>query len=143
VIQFRKDTDIAYLAHRLRGPCRTATAPVAYRGLIYCSSVSGPVPGLGSRSDEMGVAVRIVSCSVTTTTPGTGFAITSMIVSSDRHSSASCVLKAEGEIDLSAPRRVPARLRGDAAAVAEAAAVLAQAKRPLVIAGDAVAQGCP
>jgi hypothetical protein len=85
VIQFRKDTDIAYLAHRLRGPCRTATAPVAYRGLIYCSSVSGPVPGLGSRSDEMGVAVRIVSCSVTTTTPGTGFAITSMIVSSDRH----------------------------------------------------------
>ena len=49
---------------------------------IYCSSVSGPVPGLGSRSDEMGVAVRIVSYSVTTTTPGTGSSITSMIVSS-------------------------------------------------------------
>jgi hypothetical protein len=82
VIQFRKDTDIAYLAHRLRGPCRTATPPVAYRGLINCSSVSGPVPGLGSRSDEMGGAVRIISCSVTTTTPGTGSSITSMIVSS-------------------------------------------------------------
>src|SRR5437764_6557494 len=50
------------------------------------------------------------------------------------------ILKAEGEIDLSAPTRVPARLRGDAAAVAEAAAVLAQAKRPLIFAGDAVAQ---
>ena len=49
------------------------------------------------------------------------------------------ILKAEGEIDLSAPTRVAARLRGDAAAVAEAAAVLAQAKRPLIIAGDAVA----
>jgi len=49
------------------------------------------------------------------------------------------VLKAEGEIDLSAPTRVPVRLRGDAAAVAEAAAVLAQAKRPLIFAGDAVA----
>src|SRR6478752_7445350 len=35
------------------------------------------------------------------------------------------ILKAEGEIDLSAPTRVPVRLRGDAAAVAEAAAVLA------------------
>jgi len=48
------------------------------------------------------------------------------------------ILKAEGEVDLSAPTRVAARLRGDAAAVAEAAAVLAQAKRPLIIAGDAV-----
>jgi hypothetical protein len=50
--------------------------------LIYCSSVSAPVPGFASRSDEMGVAVRIVSYSVTTTTPGTGSSITSMIVSS-------------------------------------------------------------
>ena len=49
--------------------------------LIYCSSVSAPVPGFASRSDEMGVAVRIVSYSVTTTTPGTGSSITSMIVS--------------------------------------------------------------
>ena len=38
--------------------------------------------GLGSRSDEVGVAVRIVSYSVTTTKPGIGSSITSMIVSS-------------------------------------------------------------
>jgi benzoylformate decarboxylase len=50
------------------------------------------------------------------------------------------ILKAEGEVDLSAPTRVAARLRGDAAAVAEAAALLAQAKRPVIFAGDAVAQ---
>ena len=37
---------------------------------------------MGSRPDEMGVAVRIDSYSVTTTTPGTGSSITSMIVSS-------------------------------------------------------------
>ena len=49
------------------------------------------------------------------------------------------ILKAEGEVELSAPTRVAARLRGDATAVAETAAVLAQAKRPLIIAGDAVA----
>jgi hypothetical protein len=44
--------------------------------MIYCSSVSAPVPGFASRSDEMGVAVRIVSYSVTTTTPGTGTSTT-------------------------------------------------------------------
>src|ERR1039458_4485730 len=55
---------------------------VAYRGLIYCSSVSGPAPCLGLELDEKGVAVRIVSYSVTTTTPGTGYWIASMIVSS-------------------------------------------------------------
>jgi benzoylformate decarboxylase len=51
------------------------------------------------------------------------------------------VLKEEGEIDLGAPTRVAPRLRGDRAALAAAAALLAQAERPLVIAGDAVAQG--
>jgi benzoylformate decarboxylase len=49
------------------------------------------------------------------------------------------ILKSEGEVDLLAPTRVAPRLRGDPAAVEEAAAVLAQAKRPLIIAGDAVA----
>lgn len=39
----------------------------------YCSSVSGPAPGLG-------VVVRTDSYSVTRTTPGTGSSITSMIV---------------------------------------------------------------
>ena len=51
------------------------------------------------------------------------------------------ILKAEGEVDLLAPTRIAPHLRGDPAAVEEAAAVLAQAKRPLIMAGDAVAQG--
>jgi benzoylformate decarboxylase len=51
------------------------------------------------------------------------------------------ILKAEGEVDLLAPTRVAPRLRGDPAAIAEAAALLARAERPLIIAGDAVAQG--
>jgi benzoylformate decarboxylase len=51
------------------------------------------------------------------------------------------ILKAEGELDLLAPTRVAANLRGDPAAVEQAAAILAQAKRPLLIAGDAVARG--
>jgi benzoylformate decarboxylase len=51
------------------------------------------------------------------------------------------ILKAEGEVDLLAPTRIAPRLRGDPAAVEEAAAVLAQAKRPLIMAGDAVAHG--
>jgi benzoylformate decarboxylase len=49
------------------------------------------------------------------------------------------VLQAEGEIDLLAPTRVAPRLRGDPAAVEEAAALLAAAKNPLIMAGDAVA----
>jgi len=51
------------------------------------------------------------------------------------------ILKAEGEVDLLAPTRVAPRLRGDPAAVEEAAAVLAEAQRPLIMAGDAVAHG--
>jgi benzoylformate decarboxylase len=50
------------------------------------------------------------------------------------------ILKDEGDIDLGAPTRVGPRLRGDRAAVEEAAAVLAQAKRPVIMAGDAIAQ---
>jgi benzoylformate decarboxylase len=50
------------------------------------------------------------------------------------------ILKAEGDLDLMTPTRVAPRVRGDAAAVAAAAALLAQAKRPVIIAGDAVAQ---
>jgi benzoylformate decarboxylase len=50
------------------------------------------------------------------------------------------VLKDEAEIDMMAPTRVAPRLRGDAAAVAAAADLLARAKRPLIIAGDVVAQ---
>jgi benzoylformate decarboxylase len=50
------------------------------------------------------------------------------------------IMKAETEIDLLAPTRVAPRLRGDTAAIAEAAALLAKAERPVIIAGDAVAQ---
>jgi benzoylformate decarboxylase len=50
------------------------------------------------------------------------------------------VLNAEADLELGAPTRIAAGLRGDAAAIAEAAAMLALAERPLIIAGDAVAQ---
>jgi benzoylformate decarboxylase len=50
------------------------------------------------------------------------------------------ILKAEGDVDLLAPTRVAALMRGDPAAVQQAAAILAQAKRPLIVAGDAVAR---
>src|SRR5438128_2624402 len=51
------------------------------------------------------------------------------------------VLNAERDLDLGAPTRVAPRIVGDRAAVAQAAALLARAERPLLIAGDAVAQG--
>jgi benzoylformate decarboxylase len=50
------------------------------------------------------------------------------------------ILKAEDEIDLLAPTRIAAQLRGDPAAVKQAATILAEAKRPLIVAGDAVAR---
>jgi benzoylformate decarboxylase len=50
------------------------------------------------------------------------------------------ILKAEGEIDLMTPTRIGSRLRGDAGAIAAAAAILAEAKRPVIMAGDAIAQ---
>jgi benzoylformate decarboxylase len=50
------------------------------------------------------------------------------------------VLQDEADVDLLGPTRVAPRLRGDPAAVEEAAALLAAAKNPLIMAGDAVAQ---
>src|SRR5580692_10407065 len=50
------------------------------------------------------------------------------------------ILNAEGEIDLLAPTRVAPRLRGDRDAIEAAAVLLARAERPLIMAGDAVAQ---
>jgi benzoylformate decarboxylase len=50
------------------------------------------------------------------------------------------VLNAEADLDLGAPTRIAPALRGDRAAVEKAAALLAAAQRPLIIAGDAVAQ---
>lgn len=50
------------------------------------------------------------------------------------------ILRAEGDIDLRGPTRIAPRTRGDRAAVEAAATILANAKRPLIMAGDAVAQ---
>ena len=50
------------------------------------------------------------------------------------------VLNAEAELDLGAPTRIAAGLRGDRGAIEAAAALLAKAERPLIIAGDVVAQ---
>ena len=50
------------------------------------------------------------------------------------------ILNAEGDVDLGAPTRVGGRFRGDRAAVEEAAALLAAAERPVLMAGDAAAQ---
>lgn len=50
------------------------------------------------------------------------------------------ILKAEAELDLMAPSRVAPNIRGDRAAIEAAADVLANATRPLIMAGDAVAQ---
>ena len=50
------------------------------------------------------------------------------------------ILKNEADLDLMAPTRVAPRLRGDRAAIEAAAEVLANAKRPIIMAGDAVAQ---
>src|SRR5580693_3588743 len=48
------------------------------------------------------------------------------------------ILNAEGDVDLMAPTRVAPRTRGDRDAIEAAAALLAKAERPLIMAGDAV-----
>ncbi|HUB45316.1 MAG TPA: thiamine pyrophosphate-binding protein [Acetobacteraceae bacterium] len=50
------------------------------------------------------------------------------------------VLTASCDLDLGAPTRVATQIRGDAKAIEEAAALLARAMRPVIIAGDAVPQ---
>jgi len=50
------------------------------------------------------------------------------------------ILTSEADLDLQAPTRVGPRLRADAEAIAAAAALLAKAERPVILAGDAVAQ---
>jgi benzoylformate decarboxylase len=49
------------------------------------------------------------------------------------------VLNAERELDLLEPTRIAPRIRGDRAAVEAAADLLARARRPVLIAGDAIA----
>ncbi len=51
------------------------------------------------------------------------------------------VLNAERELDLLEPTRIAPRIRGDQAAVEAAADLLVKAKRPMLIAGDAIAHG--
>src|SRR5205823_421086 len=50
------------------------------------------------------------------------------------------ILRADADLDLLAPTRVAARIRGDRDAVETAARLLAHAKRPVIMAGDVVAQ---
>ena len=50
------------------------------------------------------------------------------------------ILKHEADIDLMGPTRVAPHTRGDRAAIEAAAKVLAEAKRPVIMAGDAVSQ---
>ena len=50
------------------------------------------------------------------------------------------MLTASAELDLGAPTRVAAGLRGDAAAIARGGRLIARAERPVIIAGDAVPQ---
>jgi benzoylformate decarboxylase len=51
------------------------------------------------------------------------------------------ILTDSAELDLGHPTRVASGLRGDAGAIAAAAALMARAKSPVIIAGDAVPQG--
>ena len=51
------------------------------------------------------------------------------------------VLNDERDLELGMPTRVAGGLRGDSAAIAEAAKLLARAEKPLILAGDAVANG--
>ncbi|MFL5279743.1 MAG: thiamine pyrophosphate-binding protein [Rhodopila sp.] len=50
------------------------------------------------------------------------------------------ILTDSADLDLGAPSRVATGIRGDAGAIARAAAAIARAKSPVIIAGDAVAQ---
>ncbi len=51
------------------------------------------------------------------------------------------ILTDSADIDLGAPSRVAPAMRGDNSAIARAAAIIARAKSPVIIAGDAVPQG--
>jgi benzoylformate decarboxylase len=51
------------------------------------------------------------------------------------------VLTDSADLDMGKPSRVAPGIRGDASAVADAAAIIARAENPLILAGDAVPQG--
>jgi benzoylformate decarboxylase len=50
------------------------------------------------------------------------------------------IMNAEADVDLGKPTRIGAGIRGDSTAIEAAAALMAKAERPIIIAGDAVAQ---
>jgi benzoylformate decarboxylase len=50
------------------------------------------------------------------------------------------ILKSEADLDLMTPTRIAPHMRGDAEAVVAAADLLAKAQRPVIVAGDVVAQ---
>jgi benzoylformate decarboxylase len=50
------------------------------------------------------------------------------------------IMNAEADIDLGKPTRIAPGMRGDRTAIDEAAAMMAKAERPIIVAGDAVAQ---
>src|SRR5215813_2487452 len=50
------------------------------------------------------------------------------------------ILRADADVDLMAPTRIAPRTRGDRSAIEAAADILARAERPVIMAGDAVAQ---
>ena len=51
------------------------------------------------------------------------------------------ILTDSADLDLGAPSRVATGIRGDASAIVRAAAIIAKARSPVIIAGDAVPQG--
>ncbi len=51
------------------------------------------------------------------------------------------ILTDSADLDLGKPSRVAAGIRGDTSAIAQAAAILARSNNPMIIAGDAVAEG--
>jgi benzoylformate decarboxylase len=51
------------------------------------------------------------------------------------------ILTDSADLDLGAPSRVATGIRGDSSAIRQAAAIIAKASSPVIIAGDAVAQG--
>ena len=51
------------------------------------------------------------------------------------------ILTGSADLDLGTPSRVATGIRGDASAIARAAAVIAKARSPVIVAGDSVPQG--
>jgi benzoylformate decarboxylase len=107
----------------------TATEPILWADL---PTIARPLVKWSSEVHRLADLPRLIHrAAKTATAPPTGPVFLSL---------PGDILRADGDIDLLAPTRVAPRLRGDTSAVAVAAALLAQAQRPVIMAGDAVAQ---